>query len=405
MTRKVLPRNSDLRGAVRLAADATVGITDLVEAVHERIARPPGLRAHESAERARGISGFVYKTVRSVTRAVGGSVDGLLRLLEPALNQDDATPRREAIVAALNGVMGDHLAASANPLATPMALHRDGRPLVVEATALGAGLPHAGGSLLVLVHGLCMNDLQWSRNGHDHGAALARDLGFTPLYLRYNSGLHISTNGQALAEQLEHLLARWPRPVDRLVLLGHSMGGLVARSAVHQAKQAKLHWPSRLSELVFLGSPHHGAPLERGGHWVDIVLGATPYAAPFARLGQVRSAGITDLRHGMLLDADWKGRGRFVRSEERPHPVPLPRAVRCYAIAASLGRKHGGLKSHILGDGLVPLDSALGRDADPHRRLVFAKERQWISHSTNHLELLSSPKVYAQLLQWLSSAS
>jgi len=115
MTRKALPRNSDLRGAVRLAADATVGITDLVEAVHERISRSPGLRALGPAERARGISGFVYKTVRGVTRAVGGSVDGLLRLLEPALNLDDAAPQREAIVAALNGVLGDHLAVSDNP--------------------------------------------------------------------------------------------------------------------------------------------------------------------------------------------------------------------------------------------------------------------------------------------------
>ena len=140
----------------------------------------------------------------------------------------------------------------------------------------------------------------------------ARDLGFTPVYLHYNSGLHVSTNGRALAQQLERLVAQWPRPLERLVLLGHSMGGLLARSALYYGTQAGHRWPARLDDLVFLGTPHHGAPLERAGHWVDLVLGATPYAAPFARLGQVRSAGITDLRHGNLMDGDWVDRKSVV---------------------------------------------------------------------------------------------
>ena len=410
MPRRTPIQNSDLRGAARLATDATAGLTDLVEAMHERIARIPGFGSQALDGRTGGIAGLVYKSIRGVTRVVGGSIDALLGLLTPALapdaGQSQASPEREAIVAALNGVLGDYLAASNNPLATSMTLRRDGHALVLERGALRSQLPDAGPRPLVLLHGLCMNDLQWQRAGHDHGAALARELGVTPVYLRYNSGLHVSINGHALAQQLEQLVDQWPVPVERLVLLGHSMGGLLARSALHSGAQAGLRWPAQVSDLVCLGTPHHGAPLERAGHWVDLVLGATPYAAPFARLGKVRSAGITDLRHGNLVDEDWVGRDRFARGADRRQPVPLPGKARCFTMAATTGQQSGSLKDRLLasalGDGLVPLDSALGRHKDPARTLAFSEERQWIGYGINHLELLSRPEVFAQLRRWLA---
>ena len=397
---KRLP-SSDLRGALRLATDATTGLTDLVEAMHERIARIPGFSAPAPDGRTGGISGLVYKSIRGVTRVVGGSLDALLALLTPALGAQGTTPEREAIVAALNGVLGDYLAASSNPLATAMALRSGGRPLLLQSTELAAHLPKANGNVLVLLHGLCVGDWQWSRAGHDHGQALARDLDFTPLYLLYNSGLHVSINGHALAQLLERLVEQWPRPVQRLVLLGHSMGGLLARSAVHYGVQAGHHWPGQVTDLVCLGTPHHGAPLERAGNWVDIALGATPYAAPFARLGKVRSAGITDLRHGNLLDEDWVGRNRFARGPDRRQPVPLPDSIRCFAAAACLGPQSDDLKTRLLGDGLVPLDSALGRHKDLARTLAFPEHRQWVGYGMNHLDLLNRPEVFVQLKQWL----
>jgi hypothetical protein len=402
-------RSADLRGAVRLATDATAGLADLVEALHAGIARLPG--TGDAADgRAGGISGFVYRSIRGVTRLVGGSLDALLGLLAPVLAPSadgaEAAPsrEREALVAALNGVLGDYLVASGNPLATTMAFRRDGRALPLDAEALATALPDAGGRVLVLLHGLCMGDLQWLRDGHDHGAALARDLGFTPVYLHYNSGLHVSINGRQLAAAMERLLDTWPCPVERVALLGHSMGGLVARSALHQGRQAGQAWPARVDDLVCLGTPHHGAPLERAGHWVDVVLGATPYAAPFARLGKLRSAGITDLRHGNALDEDWVGVDRFARGADRRAPLPLPEGVRCYAVAASLGDEDSDRTHRLLGDGLVPLDSALGRHADPARTLAFRADRQWVGYGMGHLDLLSRPEVHAQIRQWLGEA-
>jgi pimeloyl-ACP methyl ester carboxylesterase len=401
MVTRITIRPADLRGAARLATAATTGLTDLVEALHERIARVPVVGRAAPDSRVGRIGGLVYKSVRGVTRLVGGSVDALLALIGQALPASDTTPEREAVVAALNGVLGDHLAATGNPLSIEMSLRHGSRPLVLERAALGEALPDARPKLVVLLHGLCMNDLQWTRAGHDHGAALQRDLGYTPVYLHYNSGLHISTNGHALARLMERLVEQWPLPLQRLVVVGHSMGGLVARSALHVAGEAGLRWPAPVDDLVFLGTPHHGAPLERAGNWVDIVLGATPYAAPLARLGKVRSAGITDLRHGNLLDEDWDGHDRFARTGDRRRPLPLPPSVRCFALAATTGAYPSDGKGRLLGDGLVPLASALGHHADASRTLTFSPERQWVVQRTNHLDLLSRPEVYAQLRRWL----
>jgi PGAP1-like protein len=386
---------SDVRGLARLAAEATTGVTDLVEDVHRGIARPLGMRR-------RGIAGLVYGSVRGVTRLVGGGLDALLAPFVPRLGGRSSSRQREAWLAALNGVLGDHLAASGNPLAIPMSLRRNGQALVLEREALAAAIPEAGGRIAVLAHGLCLNDLQWHRRGHDHGAALARDLGYTPLYLHYNSGLHASINGRAFAGLLENLIHGWPRPVEELVIVAHSLGGLISRGALHYGARAEHEWPRRLRKLVFLGTPHQGAALERGGNWVDAVLGAAPYAAPFARLGKIRSAGITDLRYGNLLDEDWEGRDRFASARDARRPVPLPEGVRCYAAAATTGKRPGDLNDRLLGDGLVSLNSALGRHGEPGRSLSFPESRQWVGHGMTHMELLSRPEVYGQLREWLA---
>lgn len=390
---------TDLRGWGRLAFDATLGLTAVVEAMHRTISRPPILFGASPGGSTRGLTGLVYSSIRSVTRLAGMGLEAATtRLRAPA--DRPPSPGREAVVAALNGVVGDHLASTGNPLAIPMRLRRDGRPLVLDHRALAQAIPDAGPRLLVLVHGSCQNDLRWSRLGHDHGAALARDLGYTPVYLHYNTGLHVSANGRTFAELLEELVREWPAPLDELSILAHSMGGLVTRSACHQGVAAGHAWPGQLRALVFLGTPHHGAPLERGGNWVDVLLGISPYSAPIARLGQIRSAGVTDLRHGSVLDGDWVGRDRFEAPRERPRPVPLPPGVRCHVIAATLARS-AGLADQVLGDGLVPLSSALGDHVEPDRSLGIPEARRWVGRGMSHWDLLSHPEVYERIRRWL----
>jgi hypothetical protein len=242
---------SDIRGLAQLATQGTLGITELVERVqgnvYKAVAAPFGAAGQKfvdrtagtSGVRQRGITGLVYGSVKGVTRLAGGGVDALLSRVAPRAGPQASSPQREALLAALNGVLGDQLLDTANPLAIRMSLRHDGQSLPLEQAALAQRLPHATGKILLLVHGLCMNDLQWRADspadalpGHarDYGEALAHELGYTPVYLHYNTGLHTSVNGGQFAALLEQLLQAWPQEVETLSLLTHSMGGLVARS-------------------------------------------------------------------------------------------------------------------------------------------------------------------------------
>ena len=389
------PLTADIRGYSKLAVDATLGVTGMVENLHSNITRSRGPLGTPTLKPARGVSGFVYRSVLGTTRLVGAGLDVALAALTPLLPRTNTSGQREAILSALNGIVGNHLVASKNPLAIEMELRHNGQGLVMDTQALSAALPIANGKLLIMLHGLCMNDRQWRRNGHDHGAELARE-GFTPLYLRYNSGRHISTNGRAFAELLEALVTTWPVPVEQIVLLGHSMGGLVSRSACHYGIEARHAWLQRLNKIFFLGTPHHGSPVERGGNRLDRILGFSPYTAAFSRLGKIRSAGITDLRFGSVIDEDWNDKDRFAPSKSPDAILPLPSAIKCYAIAATLSDDVNG------GDGLVQVDSALGQHATPNRQLKISASRRWIVPNTNHMELLSSATTCDQLKLWLS---
>ncbi len=389
-----------MRGGGTLAIRATTEVIDLVEHVHRTIASGPAVLGSPFERLARAWTGTTYGTIRGVTRWVGTGLDLTLAQVGLVLGKSPPGPQREALLAALNGVVGDYLLESRNPLALEMSLRSGGRALRLEREALLEQFPVPGRKLLVLVHGSSMNDLQWNRRGHDHGAALARDLGYTPLYLRYNSGLHISTNGRALSELLEALVAAWPGPIEELSILGHSMGGLVARSACLAAEEQGRRWRPQLKALLCLGSPHHGALLERGGSWVEFLLGVSRYSAPFVRLGQLRSAGVTDLRFGNVQDLHWENvADRWARIGDPRKALSLPQGVDCFAIAATRSPRP---EKKLSGDGLVTVDSALGRHPKPELTLTFPEANQWIAYEAGHLELLSSPTVYETLRSWLS---
>lgn len=396
---------SDLAGISRLAVGATMGIADLAEALHRQIASTPGIAGNPVQAHVGEISRLVYASVRGVTSLVGDATNGVLAQFEPILNEP-SSPERDALLAALNGIVGDHLAASGNPLAITMRLRCGGQTLPVEREALAAVFaarsracsPVARDKLLVLVHGLCMNDLQWTRKSGNFEKVLARELGYTTIHLHYNSGLHVSTNGRAFAALLENLLQQWPGELKEFGILAHSMGGLVARSAYHYGMTACHRWPLRLQKLIFLGTPHHGAPLERFGNLLDVCLGVSPYSAPFARLSKVRSAGITDMRYGNVLDEDWRGVDRFEHTGDLRHPLPLPEGVLSYAIAANVGKKKAGEPT---GDGMVRVDSALGRHRNSAMTLSFAQSRQWIGYEMNHWDLLSRTAVRKKIMSWM----
>jgi pimeloyl-ACP methyl ester carboxylesterase len=394
---------SDIRGAGRLLCEAGVQVTDLVESMHGTIAGLAGLVPGASNERTRGITGFVYRCVGGGMRLAGKGLDAALAPVAALTASRERPATHETTLAVLNGVLGDHLAATGNPLAIRMSLRREGAVLELTAGAIRKAIPTAKGRVLIQAHGLCMHPLQWARGGHDHVAALGHALGYTNLHLHYNTGLHIAANGRLLAGMLETLVAEWPVPLDELVIVGHSMGGLVARSACHYGEAAGHAWPRRLSKLVFLGTPHHGSPLERAGNGLDNLLGLSPYTRPFTRLGRARSHGIIDLRYGIVLEEDWRDRDRYAPMRADPRtPVPLPADVACYTAAAVRAERHDAPAARLLGDGLVPLASALGEHEDARFALAFPDGHRWVGAGLGHLDLLSSPQVFAQVGRWLA---
>ncbi len=399
--RSISGHASDARGVGRLAVTAVTGVAEIVENMHGNILRLSPIVGERRPKPLGGIPGLVYRSIHGITRLVGF---GLETAFAPVAQRDDeapSSPRRDALLAALNGVVGDHLAATENPLAIAMSFRLDGQTLRLDRRALESTIAAPGRKIVVLMHGLCWNDRGWQREGHDHGASLAGDLGYTPVYLRYNSGRHVSTNGRECSELMESLVREWPEPVDELVIVAHSMGGLVARSACHYGKLAGHEWVRRLKKMIFLGTPHHGSPFERAGHWTEVLLEVSPYTAPLANLGTIRSDGIRDLRFGSVLDEDWMKR-RGLHAHDPRRFVPLPPRVKCYAIAASQRPDPGGKRKRLAGDGLVPVTSALGQHREEALNLPIPKARKRVFYGLKHLDLLGSREVYDQIRMWVS---
>jgi pimeloyl-ACP methyl ester carboxylesterase len=389
---------------------ATTPAEDLHRAIADRVfprLGPAGVPARGIHD---AISGAVYAGLRAGTAGTGKLAGQALRVRDrrqaarPALppaggtggRPAGPTPRAAIAQSALNAVIGDLLVERGNDLALPLALRHHGAVVPVQRDALAAAHPQATGDVVLFVHGLGETEHAWRLGGNPtYGERLA-GRGWTGLELRYNTGLHVSDNGRDLAELLEVLVREWPVPMQRLALVGHSMGGLVARSAGHQGEQAGHGWTSRVSHVICLGTPHLGAPLEQAVHVAGHALAALPEARPFATILRTRSAGIKDLRHGGLAEQDWRDRDPDAfRAGPRAVVPPLPRAKHC-VVAATIGQAAEGVVAKVAGDGLVGHPSATATG-------LLELEADCVLHlpRVNHIALLNHPQVHAALDRWI----
>ncbi|MCA2979095.1 MAG: alpha/beta hydrolase [Myxococcaceae bacterium] len=386
-------RAAELREAVRLAVEATRGVTGVVQDMHVAIGGGPALLGRPLEPLVTLLSAPTYAGIRLITEWVGRGLDTVLEQLEPVLGPGGDSREYDLALGVLNGVLGDRLEAQGSTLAIRPELRRRDRPL-------DELVPPISGRVLVLVHGSCATDACFERDGQHLGEALEASLGLTWVAARYNSGLHVSTNGSALSQALEALVERWPVPVESLAVVAHSMGGLVARAACLEAEAHQRAWRRHLSTLVFLGTPHQGAPLERFGNAVGALLARSRASAPLRTLAQLRSAGITDLRFGLTRDEEWQRGDRFDVDADPRVENRLPQGVRCYAVAATLSKELQG--PFALGDGLVPIASALGQHASPALALDFPQAHQVVLPSLGHQDLISDRRVLEHLRAWLS---
>lgn len=389
-----------------LAGDAVSGTAARIEEMHTGVAGRAfdavGLAAvpvraiHDSV--ARG----VYKGVRNALGVgVRAGAQALSRVAQPgAVAIEEALAGRVAL-GALNGAFGDLLERQRNALAFGMTLRRDGRPVGTSPPELAAEFPDATPKLAVFVHGLCGTEDGWwlgSARHAPYGLRLQAELGYTPLYVRYNSGRHISENGHELAALLERAAQSWPCPVEEIVLIGHSMGGLVARSACHYG--AGSAWPAHVRHVFTLGSPHKGAPLEQLACVASARLGELPETRAMQSTLNLRSAGIKDLCQGFLCDEDWIGCDTKSFLRETARQIPFLRDANHYFVAATVSRDPNAPAGRLVGDLLVLHASAWGRARD--ERLTFPIDHYWHIGPTTHLHLLNHPAVYEQMRQWLS---
>jgi hypothetical protein len=412
------PDTADVRAAIALAGRGVAAATTMIRDVHVALARRAFTLSGPPAKPVQlmhdAISTTVYAAVGGGARAAAaatGLAVAARAATDPAYLPLSQRPRGNVVIGAINGAWGDWLDRTRSPLALAMTVRHDHRDVALTTDAVAQAYPDATGDVAVWLHGLCESDIAWRLKATDHygdaasthGARLQNECGLTPVYLRYNTGLHISHNGRELDRLLTDLVAAWPVPVTRLTLIGHSMGGLVIRSAGLVGCESESPWVPLVKRVVYLGAPHLGAPLEVGANRAARALRRLPETKPLADALASRSVGIKDLRYGDVRDVDWAEVTDW--EAHRPEPsecAPLLAEADHYFIGATIGQRHDTPVARILGDALVPFASASGTGRG--RTLGLDVDRGRHLGGLHHFDLLNHPRVYAVLRDWLACA-
>lgn len=405
VTEQLPQSQAEVQALTRLAGDEFVGAVDGIAAIHraisDRVFAAVRVGVGPAADPVKIVHDAITDGVYAVVGGTGFVVGEVASAVQvPGVTAPSRTVWGAGILAAVQGLIGDALEDEAPILASPMTFRVDGEPVPPELLAAHFAVPTT--RLVVHLHGLVETEHAWRLGGRPtYGERLESELGYTPVFVRYNSGLHISENAAQLSTLLTRLVTSWPLPVHEICLIGHSMGGLVARSACHQADEAGQAWVRAVRQVVCLGSPHLGAPLEQLAHYAAAAFDLLPETRPLGKLLRRRSAGIRDLRHGSLVDEDWRDldvdtlRARAVRE------VPLLAGAEHYFVTATFTRSPKHPLGLIVGDGMVLTGSGSGRGRA--RRIGFDGVNSLHVPEANHFSLLNHEAVYAALHSWLSS--
>jgi pimeloyl-ACP methyl ester carboxylesterase len=400
--------------AGRGLAATTAAIGDLHAAISARVFSLTGRPAAPVRVVHDGISKGVYAAVGGGARAASYAAGQVVAAVATRrartadyLRLADR-PRSDIVVGALNGAWGDSFTRWRNPLALTMTVRVDGHDVAPTAAGLRDAYPQRSGDLVVFLPGLCETERAWWVRAEDHyadrtsshGSRLAAETGAVPVYLRYNTGLHISDNGEQLATLLTELVAHWPVEVTRLTLIGHSMGGLVIRAACCHGQERDEPWVGLVRRVVYLGAPHLGAPLEVAATAAGVALRKLPETRPLAAALASRSVGIKDLRYGDVRPTDWADiRDPDAWRAEPAHCAPLLETAEHYYIGATLSRDQDHFVARMIGDALVTFPSASGKG--PRRELALDVDRGRHLGGLHHFDLLNHPRVWALMRDWL----
>jgi len=405
------------KAAGRLLGQALSGATRVVGDTHAAMSRRVRPLLPEQGQQVGDVVDLmgqgIYSIVGSATAITPiAAAEVYTRLAESQQLVD--SPRGQTLLTAVSGIWGDTIATEHPSLAIPTTVRRDGADVALEAQALEQAFPDASDSLVVFIHGLSQGEECWWREpGTDtesnadpdregvvsYGQRLESDFGYTPVYVRYNSGLRISESGRGLDELLSQLVRQWPVAVREIRLVGYSMGGLVARSACHHNAGSAPGWSALVHTVVTLGTPHHGSHLEKSVNVADWLLAKTPETAPLSRLLRSRSGGVKDLRYGAVVDEDVNDLDPDEFLTDRGNEVPfLPHAA-YYFVASTITSDTAHPAGRMFGDGLVRYPSSSGKGTNG--RVHFEDNNGAHLGGVGHLALTNNPAVYALLREWL----
>ena len=426
-----------LKGFVELVCDAVEETTNLVEKTHMNTAQrsvrrfapvePIATPARVVNAVHQAIAGGVYGAVRLVNRGVRGVLGPGVDMIQAeagAADGDDSlsltTPMSEEALGSLSwvvdhaqssvsGFYGDWLMRKGSTLAPTLHLRHQGRRLPTTDEAFHLAFKEPSNKIAVFVHGLSCTEWMWNIGATQYygdptvnfGSQLQSDCGHTPLYVRYNTGLHVSENGRLLSDLLTDVLTAYPVEVDEIALIGHSMGGLVSRSAAHYGALNGQAWVPKLRHVVSIGTPHRGAPLEKAANLTAGTLGRFETAATqvISDVLNARSSGIKDLRFGYITDEEWDQEDPDAALEDIREARRLLTHVYYYFVAATISRDHDHPLGEVVGDLLVRLPSAAGHDPEPARRIPFHSGH--VLGGVSHLRLANHPEVYEALREWM----
>lgn len=309
----------------------------------------------------------------------------------------------------LNGILGDHLYNTSNGLCREMHFYMNEMPLELTSENIKQLYPKATKKLCILVHGLINDETIWNfanSVGMNYGSLLQKELKYTPFYVRYNTGIHISQNGKLLSQLIQNLLRVYPVEVEDIIIIAHSMGGLVSRSAAYYAPLQSADWIYKVNKMFFLGTPHLGAPLEKFGNAVTFILKKIPvsYSKLTGDIINLRSAGIKDLRYGYLTDEDWQDHHPDELLKNNKTIVPLLEHVTYFLITGTLTDDSDDLINQWFGDALVRKNSATGLDNSKHHLAFNLKHHREFTGLVHH-KLVNTQEVYDQIKLWVSHKS
>jgi hypothetical protein len=398
---------AEARALGSLGGRALSGLVSGIEHVHQVIAgrafeaigpsSNPVRLVHDIAARS------AYLAVRGASTVAGAVGGHTAAPLVADGQQAGRSPTGNLALAALNAAAGDRLGSDLTPLTIRMAVRAGGRDVDLTARQLASVFPAATSRLAVFVHGLAETDIFWLRQSDQsapYGQRLQAELGYTPVYVRYNTGRHVSDSGRDLAVLLEDLVAAWPLPVQEIMLVGHSMGGLVIRSACHYGQDSAAAWPRHVRHVFYLGSPHLGAPLARAAGLAGWVLGRLPETRPLGKLVAGPDS-VRDLRHGYLLDDDWAGCDQTPCLHDHRSDAPLLAGANHYAISATMTADPGSPVGAIFGDLIVQPGSAHGRRRR-RQHIDFPVDLGRRFGGMHHFDLLNHPDVWAAMHELVS---